>query len=320
MSDWNIWDGKTPAKTEDIKRWLAQSPPWRRASGEKHKSKPASAPLLEGADLRRGETWHAPAEGDVLRKIHLSMWLRRPLLIEGDPGVGKSSLAYALAHGLGLGKVLRWEISSKTPYSEGLYQYNAVSHLRGIQDPDEDSAIENYVQLGPLGTALIGSKVKGQKDLLPRVLLVDELDKSDYDLPNDLLHVLEEAKFTIDELNRGEDEKHWIAMDDGRQVEITGGRVTCNVHPVVVITSNGERQFPAAFLRRCVRIRLQAPRGEQLRSLVAEHFKGEDYTPDVGELDSGKISPDRVIQALFMKELKMDPSEVLESLGGDGRN
>jgi MoxR-like ATPase len=319
MSDWQIWDGKSPVKAKDLDRWLSQTPPWRRASGKGHTIDPPGIPKLEGADEQRGKTWRAPDEEEVLRRINLALWLRRPLLIEGDPGVGKSSLAYALAHGLGLGKVLRWEISSKTPYKDGLYRYDAVSHLRAIQaNKGDGSDIENFVTLGPLGTALIGSKVKASKQLHPRVLLVDELDKADYDLPNDLLHVLEEAHFVIPELNREGKEAKKITMHDGRTVKISEGNVVNDVHPVVVITSNGERQFPKAFLRRCVQLELKAPRGERLKELVGAHFADEKYEiPAIGDLETRDVSPDRVIQTLFLEVMGMDREEVLEDLGGD---
>ncbi len=324
MSDWKFWDGKSRLKPEELEHWLSQTPPWRRASASEQQLS-IDVPQMKEADLRRGQTWRAPDEGEVLRKIHLALWLRRPLLVEGNPGVGKSSLAYALAYGLGLGEVLKWEISSKTPYKDGLYQYDAVSHLRGIQASKKDSSIEKYVTLGPLGTALIGSKGEG-KHLLPRVLLIDELDKSDYDLPNDLLHVLEGARFTIEELNRegeGEDEggREVAISDSDSRVKIRGGHVASSAHPVVVITSNGEREFPPAFLRRCVPLKLKAPRGEQLKELVGNHFNGESYdVPEIGDLDSGDHPPVRVLQTLFLEAMGMNRDEILKSLGGDGKN
>ena len=135
----NFWNGKDPVDPEQLKKWLENSPPWRQSGGVEIEVEPSVAPELSAGHLRRAQTWRAP-DDQALLHVHLALWLRRPLLVEGPPGVGKSSLAYALAYGLGLGEVLRWEISSRTGYQEGLYQYDAVSHLRSIQDDTRSEA------------------------------------------------------------------------------------------------------------------------------------------------------------------------------------
>lgn len=313
-----FWNGVDAVEPELLNKWLEKMPPWRESSGKTIELNPPAAPKLSGAQLRRGETWRAPDENALLH-VHTALWLRRPLLVEGAPGVGKSSLAYALALGLGLGEVLRWEISSRTGYQEGLYRYDAVSHLRSIQDETQSDGIEKFVQLGPLGTALLGSK-NSEGRLLPRVLLVDELDKSDYDLSNDLLHVLEEGRFSIPELARESGDQPLevkLADNDQRVAKIEQGQVPCQIHPVVVITSNGEREFPAAFLRRCVRLKLNAPKADQLKALVRAHFgEGKDL-PELDELESGDVSPDRVLQTLFMEQVGLSRDQVLRILAGE---
>ncbi len=222
------------------------------------------------------------------------MYLRRPLLVTGEPGSGKSTLAHAVAHELGLGRVLHWPIVSRTQLTDGLYKYDALGRLqdlqitrppqqpqntstgrRPVQQPPEDAGllahgIGRYLQLGPLGTALLPTA-------RPRVLLVDELDKSDIDLPNDLLSALEEGEFGIPELERIAEQSPAVRVrdHDGRPVEVHEGRVRCHAFPFIVLTSNGERDFPVPLLRRCVHLHLEPPDEDRLAAMVRAHF-GED--------------------------------------------
>ena len=247
---WRLWDPKT--ENDDLiqdavlQAWLSQVPPWRKAVGN-HKL-PGDDDLFKAALKReeKGETWIVPAADSddferIIQRIHMALWLRRPLLVEGAPGIGKSSLAYALAYRFGLGRVLKWEISSRSRKQDGLYSYDSVSHFRQIQEnqsggnPEETSEISNFIRLGPLGSALLGGDKLGDF-LKPRVLLVDELDKADYDLPNDLLHVLEDAKFEISELPGNLNSV--IETHEGWQTNAVQKQIICNAHPVVVITSN----------------------------------------------------------------------------------
>src|SRR5262249_46575709 len=124
--------------------------------------------------------------------------------------------------------------------------------------------------LGPLGTALATGKTEPTR---PRVLLIDEIDKGDIDLPNDLLHVFEEGTFEITELSRLPDEKRFrkipvLTHGGGPPVEVERGKVFCEVFPFVLMTSNGEREFPPAFLRRCLRLHLEQPTAEELADIV----------------------------------------------------
>jgi len=131
--------------------------------------------------------------------------------------------------------------------------------------------IGEFIRLGPLGTALLAYD-------LPRVLLIDELDKSDIDLPNDLLHVFEDGGFEIPELVRVRNADREVSVftdDPDGTATIIDGRVQCKAFPFVVVTSNGEREFPPAFLRRCLRWEIPAPSQEQLAAIVAAHFNAD---------------------------------------------
>jgi len=257
---------------EDIHR-LPPPPPWRKSKGpalERLLSSDGAAPRFEASD-------------DVIELVNTALYLRRPLLVTGKPGSGKSSLAEAVAYELKLGRVLRWPINTRTTLQDGLYRYDAIGRLqeaalrreRGQSSSGEGSESESellkFLQLGPLGTALAPTKY-------PRVLLIDEIDKSDIDLPNDLLNVFEEGEFEIPELTR------LARVGSGTEVEVRtldgkapteNGWVRCHAFPLVILTSNGEREFPPAFLRRCVQLELKEPDPEHLRDIVRAHLGDE---------------------------------------------
>ena len=276
MSDWKIFTGSGSASDEDLRR-LPPVPPWRPfGKGAELKPPPPLTTQIDDLDYSLARTFRATPE--MVEAVNTALYLRRPLLITGKPGNGKSSLIRAVARELRLGPVLRWSITSRSTLKEGLYLYDALGRLderrpKGEDSHADDSDIGRFIELGPLGTALLQSD-------WPRALLIDEIDKSDLDLPNDLLNIFEEGEYTVPELARA----RIAALDGGvmvrtwrRQGEarIVGGHVRCTHFPFVVLTSNREREFPAAFLRRCIRIAVDDPSDVLLGEIVASHFDEE---------------------------------------------
>jgi len=278
MKDWRIFRAGVLQDLEGVPphdglTTLPAPPPWRRTSTTESPAKPPRPPFddfqaeaLKGAPIRLKDD---PKDKDnVVRAINAALYLRRPLLVTGKPGVGKSSLAYAVAYQLRMGPVLKWPITSRATVKSGLYEYDAVGRLQDIDKKD----LGSYFRLGPLGTALYPTT-------WPRVLLIDEIDKGDLDLPNDLLNVLEDGYFDIPELARAKEQTvrvkmHGPAKADGSspQVEIINGHVQSDQFPFIVMTSNGEREFPAPFLRRCIRVTVPQPSLEDLQQIVKAHL------------------------------------------------
>ncbi|MBA2947579.1 AAA family ATPase [Streptomyces himalayensis] len=281
---------------------LPKPPAWRRFAGGPALPEP---PADEPAELRRlGRVDITPhLDESEVDTVNAALLLRRPLLVTGPPGVGKSTLAYLIARELGLGRVLSWNIVSRTSLRDGLYAYDAIGRAQAIAawraesraaGPDDSPrppaspesspehtgdpadaqhrppTLGDFITLGPLGTALLPYD-------RPRVLLVDELDKSDIDLPNDLLHALENGSYEIAELARDAADTASVHTDDlGGRADILRGRVECRQFPIVVITSNGEREFPAAFRRRCLPLEMRMPGKEQLLAIVRSHLEADE--------------------------------------------
>lgn len=290
---------------------LADHEEWRLFRGdgeERHVALPSAPPWRRFPRTTRANERPYLIGGKEADVVSAALHLRRPLLVTGHPGTGKSSLAYAIARELRLGTVLTWSVNSRSTVQDALYQYDAVGRLRESNlargDDEPGLGIGSYVRLGPLATALLPTA-------RPRVLLVDELDKGDLDLPNDLLTVFEEGEFEIPELARLPDSQTTVTVmtfDAGAQAELVRGRVRCEEFPVVVITSNGEREFPPAFLRRCIRLDLPDPDEDKLRAIVAAHL-GESEVAGMDELMAaflnrrarGELATDQLLNAVFLR-------------------
>ncbi|MGC9537787.1 AAA family ATPase [Streptomyces sp. UG1] len=345
---WWIYRGTgQPLYDTSLAELLPPPPPWRRFTGGPVVAPPPTDD--EEIERRLGRVTALSADSDQLRReadmVNAALLLRRPLLVTGRPGTGKSSLAYRISRELKLGRVLRWHITSRTTLRSGLYEYDAIGrvqdsaalrtlHRTGDTPGDSKAGAEelpgigDYLQLGPLGTALLPYK-------LPRVLLVDELDKSDQDLANDLLSVFEEGQFPIAELVRARrlHPRVTVMTDDrGHTAEIVDGIVKCRAFPIVVITSNGEREFPPAFLRRCLRLRMPDPDRPQLVDMVMAHLRetaggveSAVSTRAAGLIDRflhnsrdrGGLAVDQLLNAVFLAtsgRFPGDDEEALEDL------
>jgi len=175
--------------------------------------------------------------------VNAAIHLERPLLIKGEPGTGKTLLAYEVARSLGM-KLFTWHIKSTTSAQQGLYEYDAVSRLRDSQLGEEKvHDIANYIKPGPMWEAF------ESEDRV--VLLIDEIDKADIEFPNDLLQELDRMEFFCYELQR---------------------IIKAKKRPVVIITSNNEKELPDAFLRRCFFHYISFPGRETLREIIEVHF------------------------------------------------
>ena len=187
------------------------------------------------------------ASEDLLRAVNIAMVLQKPLLIKGEPGTGKTVLAEAISAALGK-KLIIWNIKSTTKAQDGLYVYDVVQRLYDSQFGGEGvDNIEKYVKLGKLGEAFTDDEQV--------ILLIDEIDKADLEFPNDLLWELDRMEFHIPE---------------------TGRTVTAKHRPVVIITSNAEKELPDAFLRRCVFHYIEFPDKEQMAEIVRTHHRNLD--------------------------------------------
>ncbi|MER7400413.1 MoxR family ATPase [Streptomyces sp. NPDC000151] len=312
-NEWLIYRGT--GEPHDGIAALPDPPPWRDFDGG---PLVAPGPATDSSSTRRlGEhvaEMHRPS-AEELEIVNAALYLRRPLLVTGNPGTGKSTLAHAVAHELKLGRVLRWPIVSRTTLNDGLYRYDAIARLQDVQiaassraagGPGAQAAapggIGSYIRLGPLGTALLPTAQ-------PRVLLVDELDKSDIDLPNDLLNVLEEGEFAIPELERLAEREPEVEVltDDGQKVRVRDGRVRCHAFPFVILTSNGERDFPAPLLRRCIHLELGQPDHKRLATVVRAHLgeeaarAGDDLIARFLERSRSELlAADQLLNAIYL--------------------
>ena len=200
-----------------------------------------------GAPRARSGRYVCPES--LVTAVNTALALERPLLIGGEAGVGKSSVAAAIAAELDLGEVLAFQVGADHRPRDLLYHYDAVRRLHDAQS-SRDLDARRYVRLRALGQAIDARE--------RRVVLVDEIDKGRRDFPNGLLRVLDRMEFTVEE---------------------TGKTFTARHTPIVVVTTNDERPLPDPFLRRCVYHHLETPRGAQLKRILAEHLVADPDGP-----------------------------------------
>ena len=187
------------------------------------------------------------ASDELIRSVNIAAALKKPLLLKGEPGTGKTMLAEAIAKSLGM-ELLIWNIKSTTRAQDGLYVYDTVQRLYDSQFGTEGvNDIGKYIRLGKLGEAF-----KREKQT---VLLIDEIDKADLEFPNDLLWELDKMEFYINETKETIKTKH---------------------RPIVIITSNAEKELPDAFLRRCIFHYIEFPDAEKMEEIINVHFGNID--------------------------------------------
>lgn len=185
------------------------------------------------------------ATDDLIMAVNAAVTLERPLLVKGEPGTGKTELARQVATALNM-PIIEWHVKSTTKAQQGLYDYDAVSRLRDSQLGDARvNDVANYIRRGKLWQAFTAENRV--------VLLIDEIDKADIEFPNDLLQELDRMEFHVYE---------------------TGETIRARHRPVVIITSNNEKELPDAFLRRCFFHFIKFPDADILRQIVAVHFPG----------------------------------------------
>ncbi|MDY5975077.1 MAG: MoxR family ATPase [Anaerovoracaceae bacterium] len=189
------------------------------------------------------------AADELMNSVNIAMALQKPLLVKGEPGTGKTMLAEAIAEALDMDLYI-WSIKSTTKAQEGLYVYDTVQRLYDSQFGEGDvKDIAQYIKLGKLGEAFTSEK--------QCILLIDEIDKADLEFPNDLLWELDKMEFYINE---------------------TKETIKANTRPIVIITSNAEKELPDAFLRRCIFHYIEFPDQEKMEEIIKVHYGDIDRT------------------------------------------
>ena len=224
------------------------------------------------------------ADKDLTVAVNAAIRLERPLLVKGEPGTGKTELARQISQALGL-ELIEWSVKSTTKAQQGLYEYDAVSRLRDSQLGDERvNDVANYIRRGKLWDAFAADT--------KTVLLIDEIDKADIEFPNDLLQELDRMEFFVYE---------------------TGETIRARQRPIVIITSNNEKELPDAFLRRCFFHYIRFPDMETLQRIVDVHYPGikqalvrEALTQFYAIRETAATDPPRVINWPPFAAMMMD--------------
>lgn len=227
--------------------------------------------IMKKMDFFQGSETYVVTE-ELKNAVNVAIALQKPLLIKGEPGTGKTMLAESIAESLDM-PLLIWSVKSTTKAQDGLYLYDTVQRLYDSQFGEGDVAdIKHYVKLGKLGEAFVAPKQV--------VLLIDEIDKADLEFPNDLLWELDKMEFYINE---------------------TKETVKAIKRPIVIITSNAEKELPDAFLRRCIFHYIEFPDMEKMREIITVHY---------GDLEERLVS--EAMEAFYelrgMRELQKKPS------------
>jgi MoxR-like ATPase len=258
--EWSIFTG-SGAQTDFLKN-LPPAAPWRFPGGRADLGQcPWSDAELE-SEAAAAKLYsldpESPEDSSLIVAVNLALYLRKPLLLVGDAGTGKSRLISAVSHELKLGPVLRWNLNSRSSVDSGVCDYDAVERFaRSHGNNADDARASQYVTLGPLGLALGAPG-------WPRALLIDELDKADVDFPDDLLNLIDSGSFSVREIVRSGEARASFCPRTGRRTDRDGsdlipmvnGVVQCGPYPFIIMTANEDMDFSAAFKRRCIEYRM----------------------------------------------------------------
>ena len=232
------------------------------------------------------------ASEELMRSVNIAIALQKPLLIKGEPGTGKTMLAEAISQALGK-KLIIWNIKSTTKAQDGLYVYDVVQRLYDSQFGNEGvDDIGKYVKLGKLGEAFHSDEQV--------ILLIDEIDKADLEFPNDLLWELDKMEFYIPE---------------------TKETVKAKQRPIVIITSNAEKELPDAFLRRCIFHYIEFPDAEQMEEIIRVHFDHVEEKPSTSEvidwiraLELGGVPASKIKEAVPFAGVLLKKNEDIDTM------